>query len=316
MKLVSCLVFVLLASAADAAKKKKKSKSKKKSSTPAPGPAVDVPELSQCAACEDMGSDMTAFVRGAVRERLHPKEESKVVSEGGEAEEADGEPPQEITWEMRMSAACTPKRMPWCEQWKHRWPEAIEELKDFADNADSMKDSNIDKLSITKYMCAHDAPFGACHRNHNFKKRSNPHACDVVFRNTLNKEVRAYWIEPGADMSREATMKKSFKGSIKKHGELKEDSSKGHRYAFIVDGLPWEDHLEVTVPKGPFAAFSIEKNPTYDPDMKAFVRAKGSKKPDNWDDDEDGPWEPLLKANPKFKTNTKYHLRHVSEQEL
>ena len=310
-RLVTVAVVVALAWCAEGKKKKtkKKSTATAKRAMDGGGAAPKLAELSECAACENWASDATTFVRASVRRRLEPPPEPEAGAPAG----------LEPTWEMRLNRTCRAPRLPWCENWRvHENRGLIDELKALADDAEDIKDSSIAVISVAQAMCAHDGPIRACGPKHKFKKRPSPHATDVSFANRVKgRAVKVYWLEAGVDITSEKAVARNFRGAIPESGQMSEDSYKGHRYLFVVDGEPWANGVVLTVPEGPFVAFSVERNAKYDPaGVPETVPAKGAKRPRGWDDAEDGPWEPPLVPNPKFAANVPYVVRQATEAEL
>ena len=67
-----------------------------------------------------------------------------------------------------------------------------------------------------------------------------------------------------------------------------------------------------------FEAWSFEPRPNYvELDKPKMIPKPGVDRPEGWDDEEDGPWEPPMVKNPDLrKTDTPFYLRPLGEEEF
>ena len=91
-------------------------------------------------------------------------------------------------------------------------------------------------------------------------------------------------------------------------------------YRFLEPGQDWDRGVDVTLgPAGnrKFEAWALEPRPDFeDVPRPKLVPKPGAERPEEWDEEEDGEWEPPLVKNPeRNKGNTKNRKRRITDED-
>ena len=272
------------------AKKKKKKKAE----------ALDV-----CETCEAMVVELQKAVKQQVRLKFMGKEE---------------EDPQ---WEARLNHTCgSPKLAPHCEALvADRKGDIVAALDALVARGEDGNERFMDVPALRVVFCSHDGAMAACHKNHHFPQRGAAEAVDAWFRNDAERTVAAYFLRHGKDRDDAALFVDDVKARLAPGDWWKEAAFQHYTYRFLLDGQDWHRGVDVTLgPAGSrkFEAHAFEPRPGYvELNKPKMIPKPGVDRPDGWDDEEDGPWEPPMVKNPDLKKkDTPYRLRKLVDEEL
>jgi len=289
--LVVCACALLSADLVAEAKKKKKKKA-------AP--------MGVCEACETMVVDIQKAVKQQIRLKFMGKED------------------EDPAWEARLNHTCAtaPKLAPHCEDLvASRKDDVVAALDALVKRSQDANERFMDLPQLRMALCGHASGFRACHANHHFTTRGDKEAVDAWFKNNAAVAATAYFLRHGKDRDDAALFVDDVKAVLEPGGWWKEAAFQHYTYRFLVEGQPWHKGVDVTLgPAGQqkFEAWSFEPRPNYvELDKPKMIPKPGVDRPEGWDDEEDGPWEPPMVKNPDLKkTDTPFYLRPLGEEEF
>lgn len=284
--------FCLSASVVDARKKKKKKKG---------------PPLTRCVACEHIARELQKSVKQQVRLKFL----------------GETEPPYWADW---FNVTCARGGLePFCDEFVR---DSTDGVVAFADgllerNTDASEAEAELKLSaIRRALCGAGGVLDACHPKHFFWTREHDQAVDVWVRNDGETEVKVVFLRHGKDRSDESAFgDDAVVGTIAPGETWRHESMQAYAYRFLAPGQEWRKGVDLMLgPAGhaKFEAFAYEPRLGYvELNKPAMIPQPGAEMPGDWDEDEDGPWDPILTKNPDLtKRDTPFHLRRLDEAEL